>query len=82
MTFNAAISTKTVTIPILDNRVVAESMLFSVVLTSADPAVVLNPETADVTIEDDDCELFSSQCELGVPISLPTFSASSGHIWI
>ena len=44
-------------IPILDNGVVAESVLFSVVLISADPAVVLHPETADVIIEDDDCEL-------------------------
>ena len=67
MTFNAAISTQTVTIPILDNGVVAESMLFSVVLTSADPAVVLHPETADVTIGDDDGELSSSQSVLGVP---------------
>ena len=54
------------TIPILDNVVVTESVLFSVVLTSADPAVVLHPETADVTIEDDDCELSSSQSVLGV----------------
>ena len=65
MTLNAGISTQTVTIPILDNLAVAESM-FSVVLTSADPAVVLHPETADVTIEDDDCELSSSQSVLGV----------------
>jgi len=41
-------------------------LLFSVVLTSADPVVVLQPETADVTIEDDDCELSSSQSVLGV----------------
>ena len=46
-----------VTIPIVDNRVVADSMSFTVVLTSADPGVVIHPETADVTIEDDDCEL-------------------------
>ena len=57
VTFNAGISTQMVAIPILDNGVVAESMLFSVVLISADPAVVLRPETADVIIEDDDCEL-------------------------
>ena len=59
VTFNAGISTQTVTIPILDNGVVAEFMLFSVVLTSADPAVVLHPETADVIIKDDDCEINS-----------------------
>ena len=60
VTLNAGISTQMVAIPILDNGVVAESMLFSVFLTSADPAVVLHPETADITIEDDDCELSSS----------------------
>ena len=59
VTFNAGISAKMVNIPILDNGVVGESVLFSVVLTSADPAVVLHPETADITIEDDDCELSS-----------------------
>ena len=66
VTLNASISSQTVTIPILNNEVVAESMLFSVVLTSADPAVVLQPETADVIVEDDDCELSSSQSVLGV----------------
>ena len=45
-----------VTIPILDNMMVEDSTLFIVVLTSADSAVVLNPATADVTIEDDDSE--------------------------
>ena len=66
MALNASVSSQTVTIPILNNGVVAESVLFSVVLTSADPAVVLQPETADVIVEDDDCELSSSQSVLGV----------------
>ena len=57
MILNASISTQNVIVPILDNEIVAESVLFSVVLTSADPAVVFYPETADITIEDDDCEL-------------------------
>ena len=61
MTLNAGISTQIVTIPILDNGIVAESM-FSVVLTSADPAVVLHPDTANIIIEDDDCELSSCIC--------------------
>ena len=66
VTFNAGMSTQMVTIPIVDNGVVAESMSFSVVLTSADPAVVLHPETADVIIGDDDCKLPSCKC---VPVS-------------
>ena len=82
VTFNAGISTRTVNIPILDNGVVAESMLFSVVLTSADPAVVLHPETADVTIEDDDCELPSCKCVPDFTIHHQILSAFSGHIWI
>ena len=55
-------STQTVTIPIVDNMAVAESMSFSVVLTSADPAVVLHPDTANIIIEDDDCEISSCIC--------------------
>ena len=70
VTFNAGIPTQMMTIPILDNVVVTESMLFSVVLTSADPAVVLHPETADVTIEDDDCELPLCKCVPDFKISL------------
>jgi len=69
VTFNAGISTQMVTIPILDNVVVTESVLFSVVLTSADPTVVLHPETADITIEDDDCELRSCKCVPDLMIS-------------
>ena len=54
VTFNASTPTQTVNIPILDNEIVADSTMFSVSLTSADPAVILNPASADITIEDDD----------------------------
>ena len=57
VTFNAGISIQVVIIPIVDNMMVKVSTLFRVVLTSTDSAVVLHPATADVTIEDDDCEL-------------------------
>ena len=43
-------------IPILDNEIVADSTMFSVSLTSADPAAILNSASADITIEDDDGE--------------------------
>ena len=56
VTFNASTSTQTVDIPILDNKIVAGSTMFSVSLTSADPAAILNPASADITIEDDDSE--------------------------
>ena len=56
VTFNATASTHTVNIPILDNEIVAGSTMFTVSLTSADPAAILNPASADITIEDDDSE--------------------------
>ena len=56
VTFNASTSFQTVKIPILDNKIVADSTMFSVSLTSADPAAILNPASADITIEDDDSE--------------------------
>ena len=56
VTLNASTSTHTMNIPILDNEIVAGSTMFSVFLTSADPAAVLNPASADITIEDDDSE--------------------------
>ena len=59
VTFNASTSTHTVNIPILDNEIVTGSTMFSVSLTSADPAAVLNPASGDITIEDDDSEKHS-----------------------
>ena len=53
---NASTPTQIVNIPILDNDLVAFSTMFSVSLTSADPAAILNPASADITIEDDDSE--------------------------
>ena len=54
LTFNATLTTQTVMVSIL-NDVVPEDMLeyFSLILTSTDPAVTLNPVTANVTIIDD-----------------------------
>ena len=56
VTFNAIRSTQTVNIPILDNEIVADSTMFSASLTTADPAAILNPASANITIEDDDSE--------------------------
>ena len=56
VTFNATTPTQTVNIPILDNEIVTDSSVFSVSLTSADPAAILNPANADITIEDEDSE--------------------------
>ena len=54
LTFSSSSTTQTVVVSIL-NDVVPEDMLeyFSLILTSTDPAVTLNPATANVTIIDD-----------------------------
>ena len=54
LTFNATTSSQTVTIPILDDNIVEGSETIIVTLTSADPAAIVNPSSASVTIEDND----------------------------
>ena len=56
VTFNATTSTQTVDIPILNNMIVAGPTVFSVALTSNDTAAILNPASADITVEDEDSE--------------------------
>ena len=50
--FSAAVSTQMVTIPIHGDFIVEHSEMFTLALTSADPAVILNPSSSSVTIED------------------------------
>ena len=57
LTFNAVISTQMVTIPILDDLIVEHSEMFTLALTSTDHAVILDPSSSSVTIEDVDGEL-------------------------
>ena len=47
-------SSLTVTIPILEDIVFEGSETIDVTLTSTDPAAILNPSSASVTIEDND----------------------------
>ena len=53
LTFNSSSTTQNVMVSILDD-LIPEDMLeyFSLILTSTDPAVTLNPMTANVTIID------------------------------
>ena len=53
LTFDAP-SSQTVTIPILEDNIVEGSETIIVTLTSTDPAAILNPQSASVTIEDND----------------------------
>ena len=54
LTFNATKLSQTVTIPILEDNIVEDFETIIMTLTSADPAVILNPQSASVTIEDND----------------------------
>ena len=59
LTFNAGSTNQTVMIPILGDTMVEElTESFTVFLTSVDSAVILNPYTTTVTIEDDDSKFF------------------------
>ena len=55
LAFSATVSTQMVTIPILDDLIVEHSEMFTLALTSTDPAVILNPSS--ITIKDEDSEL-------------------------
>jgi len=52
LTFSATVSYHMVTIPIFDDVIVERSKMFTLALTSTDPAVILNPSSSNVTIED------------------------------
>ena len=54
MTFSATTSSQVVTIPILEDTVLESSETINVTLTSVDPAAILNPASAVITIEDND----------------------------
>ena len=54
LTFSATVQSQTVMITIADGDVVEGPETFSVTLTTSDTAVVLNPMTATVDIQEDD----------------------------
>ena len=54
LTFNATTSSQTVTIPILEDYIFEGSETITVNVTSTDPAAIVKPPSASVTIEDND----------------------------
>ena len=54
LTFDAATSCLTVTISIVDDNTVEGSETIIVTLTSTDPAAIINPSSASITVEDND----------------------------
>ena len=55
--FDATILTQMVTVHVLDDNVVEDTEFINLTLTSVDNAVMLNPATARINIEDIDSEL-------------------------
>ena len=54
LTFDNGNTARTVMIPIVGDNVVESTESFTVSLTTGDSAVMLNPQTTTVTIQDDD----------------------------
>ena len=59
LTFNSGNTARTVMIPIVGDNVDENAESFSVSLTTGDSAVMLNPSTTTVTIENDDGKFFA-----------------------
>ena len=57
MTFNATVTTQVVEVYIIDDDIVEHSEVINLVLRSTDPAVLLNPSTSMISIEDMDSKL-------------------------
>ena len=57
LTFNDAVTHRMVEVPIIDDHIVEHSEIINLTLVSTDSAVILNPSTSTVTIEDVDSKL-------------------------
>ena len=54
LTFNAALTIQMVEVPIIEDHIVEHSEIINLTLVSTDPAVMLNPSTSTIIIEDAD----------------------------
>jgi len=57
MIFNAYFPTQVVKVYIIDDDIVEHSEVVNLTLVSTDSAVILNPSTSTITIEDEDSKL-------------------------
>ena len=62
LTFNAAVTAQVVEVRIIDDHIVEHSEIINLTLVSTDSAVILNPSTSTITIEDVDSELLYVDC--------------------
>ena len=68
LTFDATTATQTVSVSILDDSVVEDTEFINLALTSEDSAVMLNPATTRINIEDVDSELMNRKCKFILPL--------------
>ena len=54
LTFNADFTVRVIEVPIIDDHIVEHSEVINLTLVSTDSAVILNPSTTTITIEDVD----------------------------
>ena len=57
LTFNADFTIRVIEVPIIEDHIVEQSEIINLTLVSTDSAVILNPSTSTVTIEDVDSKL-------------------------
>ena len=57
LTFKAAVTTQTIEVPVIDDHILEHSEIINLTLVSTDSAVILNPSTSIITIEDMDSKL-------------------------
>ena len=57
LTFNGDFTIQVVEVPIIDDHIVEHSEIINLTLVSTDSAVILNPSTSTITIEDVDSML-------------------------
>ena len=57
VTFPSGESTASLSVPIVDDSIVESTELFSALLTTTEPNVMLGVDTATITIQDNDGEI-------------------------
>ena len=83
LTFNAATTTQMVEVPIIDDHTVEHSEIINLTLVSTDSAVILNPSTSTITIEDVDSKsLYEDHSIYASMNAFYSIHHFSGYDWI
>ena len=82
LTFNAAVTTQMVEVPIIDDHIVEHSEIINLTLVSTDSAVILNPSTSTIIIEDVDSKLLCVDLSIYARVQFIHSHHFSGYNWI